>query len=604
MGGVIKTLFFAAVFAASGFAQMFTQESLLATGIPVISINTENGAGITSKEIYTRIESFTLTDPYNSGNNISRLRSDVSRPDRPADEIRGRGNATWVMPQWGLDYPKKPYRLRFTGQIGLLGLPRARNWVLLAEYRDPTLLYTPLTFELAKNVFEMPFTHNYFHVHLFLNGDYRGVYGLTEHKQVHENRINIDPDEGWYVDIDSYYDEEPKFRTIQYGLPIMIKSPEPPGEANMNNPAYQFVRDDWNGLCNLMAYGGFPENGYRGLIDINAVVDYLMVNEIIRNFELLEPKSMLAYKDKGKKIALGPVWDFDCGFGYDYNFTHIYFTRYDERIPQNNFLRRFYDDPVFTVRFRERWNEKYAQIAGFTGYIDNISQKIAAAAAEDTRRWYINGNNNFNTGYVSSQYITSHSEAAGNLKTWWNNRVSWLNNEFNTNGRFQGMINISSATVTLSDTSYIYDGAEKRPRAVVESYGKILTEGIHYTAEYANNTDVGDAVVTITGMGDYYNGSKDVGFTIILYSSARTGQNAAGTYKPLMTVRGRTLTVNASPGSKVGVRVVNMRGKTAARFNVKGGSTLSLKKIPAGAYIIEAERAKEGVRMRFAAVLR
>jgi hypothetical protein len=528
-------LLFAAVMAVSLPAQTFTEESLLETGVPVIKINIENGAGITSKEVYVKIESFTLTDPNDSRNNIFRQKSDAARPDRPADEIRGRGNASWAKPEWNLDYPKKPYRIRFTEQLQLLGLPEARNWILLAEYRDPTFLYNPLAFEAARNIFEMPFTHHYYHVHLFLNGNYRGLYGLTEQKQVHKNRINIDPDYGWYVDIDSYWDEEPKFRTTNYNIPVMIKSPEPEGAANMSNPAYNFVRDDWNGLSSLMASGNFPESGYRDLIDINALIDYLIVNEIAHNQEFGNEdnvRSLLAYKDKGGKIMMGPVWDFDCGFGYNYQSTHRYFTTYNQFIKKVQFLQRFYDDPIFRVRFRERWNEKYNKIMDLSSYVENMGQKIRAAVTKDTERWLVSGNNffpNSNEGYIPSEYITNHADAVNQLKVWLNSRISWLNGEINN--RYTGTINIASAAVTLSDTLYYYDGTAKTPRAVVESYGKKLTEGTHYTLAYENNTDIGDAIVTITGTGDYYNSSINASFKIAdgssVVSSSSEGESSS-----------------------------------------------------------------------------
>jgi len=75
---------------------------------------------------------------------------------------------------------------------------------------------------------------------------------------------------------------------------------------------------------------------------------------------------------------------------------------------------------------------------------------------------------------------------------------------------------------------------------------------------------------------------------------------------PLMTVKGRTLNVNAGAGAdaKVRVRVVNMTGKTVANFNASGNAKLSLKKIPAGAYVVEARRAGDGYKTASAVTLR
>jgi predicted oxidoreductase len=73
---------------------------------------------------------------------------------------------------------------------------------------------------------------------------------------------------------------------------------------------------------------------------------------------------------------------------------------------------------------------------------------------------------------------------------------------------------------------------------------------------------------------------------------------------PLITVRARSLTINESPETSVQIRVVSLTGRTIASFNTRGGSTLSLKKIPAGTYIIETKRVRAGVRMTSNIVLK
>ena len=221
-------------------------------GIPIIKINTRNNEEVLNKDTWVNIQSFVLIDPDDSENNITRV--DLPQDDR----IRGRGNSTW-------SYPKKPYRLRFRENVSIFGLPAAENWVLLAEYQDPTFLLNATTFYLGRNVFELPFTCSYQQVHLYFNERYEGIYGFTEHRQADPlgvgapGRPKIDAENGWFVELDSYWDESPKFKTTNYDLPIMIKSPEAENDAeNDDNPFYDFVKNDWNELCNLMAAPSFP----------------------------------------------------------------------------------------------------------------------------------------------------------------------------------------------------------------------------------------------------------------------------------------------------------------------------------------------------------
>ena len=63
---------------------------------------------------------------------------------------------------------------------------------------------------------------------------------------------------------------------------------------------------------------------------------------------------------------------------------------------------------------------------------------------------------------------------------------------------------------------------------------------------------------------------------------------------PLVTFKSNSLTINAQPHERVQVRVVNMTGKTVASFNVKGGANLSLRKVPAGVYVVEANKVGGG----------
>src|SRR5699024_3239291 len=57
--------------------------------------------------------------------------------------IRGRGNTTWT-------YPKKPYRMKLDEKTSLFGLPSYKNWILLAEYLDGSMLYNSVPFEMGR----------------------------------------------------------------------------------------------------------------------------------------------------------------------------------------------------------------------------------------------------------------------------------------------------------------------------------------------------------------------------------------------------------------------------------------------------------------------
>ncbi|KAA6305258.1 hypothetical protein EZS27_043090, partial [termite gut metagenome] len=61
-----------------------------------------------------------------------------------------------------------------------------------------------VAFELGRKI-GLPYTNHAHHVELFLNGKYRGSYVLTEQVQVNEYRVNIDENEDFFVELDTYY---------------------------------------------------------------------------------------------------------------------------------------------------------------------------------------------------------------------------------------------------------------------------------------------------------------------------------------------------------------------------------------------------------------
>jgi len=73
---------------------------------------------------------------------------------------------------------------------------------------------------------------------------------------------------------------------------------------------------------------------------------------------------------------------------------------------------------------------------------------------------------------------------------------------------------------------------------------------------------------------------------------------------PLVTVRDRTVNILSTADAKVSIKLADMRGKTVATFNTHGGDKLSLQKLPAGAYMIDAKRTQDGYRMTSSVILR
>ena len=128
---------------------------------------------------------------------------------------------------------------------------------------------------------------------------------------------------------------------------------------------------------------------------------------------------------------------------------------------------------------------------------------------------------------------------------------------------------ISNTTISLSPTSYTYDGSEKKPTVTVKDGSTTLTLNTDYTVAYSNNKNAGDATVTITGKGKY-TGTKSTTFKInkannTLTLSATTGSVGYGTASTTFTVSkntsGGSLSVtdnNSTAGSSISNTTVTL----------------------------------------------
>ena len=100
--------------------------------------------------------------------------------------IRGRGNSSWEM-------PKKSYKIEFAKKQALLGMPKDKDWALIANYADKTLMKNYLMYHLSTKLGAYYSPRCEF-AELYLNKNYLGVYLLTETIKIGKNRVNISKD--------------------------------------------------------------------------------------------------------------------------------------------------------------------------------------------------------------------------------------------------------------------------------------------------------------------------------------------------------------------------------------------------------------------------
>lgn len=358
--------------------------------IPHFFIVTENNTSITSKDDYLKA---TLTI---EGNKEYENYTGTT-------QIKGRGNSTWLL-------PKKPYRLKLDNSASLLGLAEEKDWVLLANYLDGTLMLNAVAMKIGQ-LLKMPYTNTIIPVDLSVNTKYMGSYMLTEQVAVGKNRVNIE-DGGVLLELDIFFDEPWEFKSSTYDLPVMVKYPKLKTGLELET-----IKNDFETLEKAVASPTFPNNNYQDYIDVDALVNYLIVYNLTDNEEINHPKSTFMYKPKGGKYMMGPIWDFDWAYGYEDNNVHFASSNtplfWTTNPPGTEFFTRFLMDPKIKTLYKLKWNTfKETNLPLLLTYIDEYSSLIETSQKNDYKLWLFRGEN-FRTDVK-------------NLRAWIQNRAKYI----------------------------------------------------------------------------------------------------------------------------------------------------------------------------------
>ncbi len=321
-------------------------------------------------------------------------------------EIKGRGNSTW-------GYPKKPYRLKLNKKAEICGLGKAKNYVLLANHLDPTLMLNSVAFKIGR-LLELPFTNHAIPVDVVLNGIYKGSYLLTEQIEVKENRVDLDENNSVMWELDSYWDDEPKFKSTAFNLPVMVKDPD------LTTEQFEYWKKDFNAFTTQFAKEPLEGNSYVDMIDIESVAKLLITFNLVHNMEINHPKSVFLHKEGNGKYVMGPIWDFD--WAYDYEGTSNHFGRYNTPLFSSSmngvgtaFFQRFLQDSRVKAIYKRTWQDfKNNKLDALLQYVDDYAVMLKPSVERNSELW---------------ENTRSFDTKVKELKTWLRNRADYIDSE-------------------------------------------------------------------------------------------------------------------------------------------------------------------------------
>lgn len=379
-----------------------------------------------------------LSDPFNNYNGMIGI------------ELRGSSSQYF--------FPKKQYGIELVDGAGqdidtvLLGMPAEEDWVLFAPYNDKSLMRDVLAYKMGRDLGRYAPRTRY--CELVLNGLYNGVYVLIEKVKRNKNRVDVnklDPDEitgddvtgGYIIKIDKGTGGFESGWTSAFTAPSSNKMinflHHYPEESELAVEQKTYIKNfinDFEVALNGVDFKD-PVVGYQKYIDVNSFIDFFIMNEVSKNVDGYRISTFLhkQRESDGGKLVMGPIWDFNLGFGNaDYCTSgnpEGLVLEFNSMCPGDGLSIPFWwyrllEDPTFTKKLSERWaflrSEKFRTDVIFN-FIDSTAAVLDAEAAQrNFQRWPV-----LNT-YVWPNYFVgaSFDIEIEWLKDWVARRMLWL----------------------------------------------------------------------------------------------------------------------------------------------------------------------------------
>lgn len=392
--------------------------------------------------------------------------------DNASCGIRLRGNSTQ-------NFPKKPFAIKLASKAEVLGMPKHKRWVLLANWMDRTMLRNAVAFEVAHRVDSayigsgIGWSPRGTSVEVVMDGRHVGNYYLCEQIKIDGDRVDIKDciediiddgnpnptmaDCGYLLEFDDNYDEVDKFRTGR-GLPCMFKDEV----STYSSDIFNQVKARIEAVESNLEAGNY-EAAYNDL-DINSVIDYFFVQELTFNDEYKHPKSVYMLIDGVGKLTAGPVWDFDWQTFINYDKVQAMNSKYGGTYSCRNTNEWLYGksklaewhiiggydyendmpymwypllfkDANFRARVQERWAVIYPQLLSVAAKIDEFAAQNKVSDLYNYAMWPLVGLKVSVGSAFNGDEDMSFDEAIATMKQAYTDRLNWMNMQI-TGGKF------------------------------------------------------------------------------------------------------------------------------------------------------------------------
>ncbi len=449
-------------------------------------------------------------------------------------------------------------------------------------------------------------------VEYVLNGDYKGLYFVTQTIRIDKSRVNItemadneedpinasDPTQasgGWIVEIDNY-DTDPHITVMEHwndksGNPYPIWFTYDKSIDNASEVQLEYLTNSLSRINDLIfAEDKTDSSELESLLDFESLARFYLVQELMDNHESFHGSCYL-FRERGEnsKWKFGPVWDF--GSAYQRGNTTNHF--YDEEPYHDVWIEELAKFPVFQENVKAIWADFCENhYAGISDYLDSFVNQITSAAEADLNRWPEYGNDDLQgkkdevIGYLKSRIKTIGGWMSGvvpvepleiYLRGYFNN---WeITHRFNMEPDGTYKIHISELTsgfkVGSENWREIDYGAPRDMEPSLNKYELYALEKVGANISLTNDEPLTDVDVIFN--------PKEETLLVTDHSGVKSAENVAKAF----SIKGNIITADES------LAVTTIDGRTAARI-AAGTSTM----LAPGFYIVTSATATAKVAIR------
>ena len=329
--------------------------------------------------------------------------------------VSARGNSTFSV-------EKKSYTVTLNAAAPLCGLEAGKKWNLLALSFEDNKIQSKLIFDMAKFL-DMEYASECAWVDLYCNGEYQGLYLLTEAVTVADGRVEIYDLEkeneagiatenisgGYLIERDEAErldGTESYFTTDICNYLFVVKSPDVPTDTQLS-----YIKDYVQNVENLLT---LEDSAYEEYVDFDSFAKQFLLDKLVLNPDAMR-MSAFYYKDRNSNLLkAGPLWDYDRAMGVSLPNYKLSIGDYPDSM--NGWYMPLYNNEDFKNVMMESYEKllPYLQELLVSG-IDEYAECIEASVQMDSVMW------------PSKSVYKEHANYVRYLKYFLANRVAFLN---------------------------------------------------------------------------------------------------------------------------------------------------------------------------------